>query len=80
METHSRDQYFQTNLVFVRVEDDEGSQLANLHLRVTIELDEDDGSGWCEFITTGGAAVAGAIDRSVVGGVFSLLSLGCSAI
>lgn len=79
METHSIDQYFQTNQIMVRYEDEDGGANAYLHIWVEATRHDDDNSGWCDLITTIGGAVSGAVGQGVAGGAFSLASLGCAA-
>ncbi|RSL54040.1 hypothetical protein CEP53_007545 [Fusarium sp. AF-6] len=70
------DQYTATDLIVVRVENDDGSLLADMSVSIKVDVD-DGGEGVCDTITSVGGAIAGAIN-GLAGGVFSLAALACA--
>ncbi|KAF7563256.1 hypothetical protein G7046_g871 [Stylonectria norvegica] len=70
------DQYTATNLIVVRVENQDGSELADMSVSITVDISDAD-DGLCSDLTTAGAAVAGAVS-GIAGGIFSLAGLACA--
>ncbi|KAK2599960.1 hypothetical protein QQS21_005344 [Conoideocrella luteorostrata] len=73
--TEHADQYHLTDMIVVRVEGKDGDQKADMNVHTTIEV-PDVGGGVCADITKVGGAMAGAIN-GILGGIFTLASLGC---
>ncbi|KAH7250383.1 hypothetical protein B0J15DRAFT_560845 [Fusarium solani] len=70
------DQYTATDLIVVRVENEDGGLLADMSVSIKVDVD-DGGEGVCDTITSVGGAIAGAIN-GLAGGVFSLAALACA--
>ncbi|KAM0418707.1 hypothetical protein ACHAPT_012406 [Fusarium lateritium] len=70
------DQYTATSLIVVRVENDDGSLLADMSVSVKVDVD-DAGAGVCSTLTTAGAAISGAIS-GLASGIFALAGLACA--
>ncbi|KAL2684912.1 hypothetical protein Neosp_006005 [[Neocosmospora] mangrovei] len=70
------DQYTATDLIVVRVENEDGSLLADMSVSIKVDVD-DGGEGVCDTITSVSGAIAGAIN-GLAGGIFSLAALACA--
>ncbi|KAJ4173345.1 hypothetical protein NW754_012352 [Fusarium falciforme] len=67
------DQYTATDLIVVRVENEDGGLLVDMSVSIKVDID-DGGEGVCDTIMSVGGAIAGDIN-GLAGGVFSLAAL-----
>ncbi|UPK97747.1 hypothetical protein LCI18_008682 [Fusarium solani-melongenae] len=69
------DQYTATDLIVVRVENEDGGLLVDMSVSIKVDVD-DGGEGVCDTIMSVGSAIAGAIN-GLTGGAFSPAALAC---
>ncbi|KAJ4179102.1 hypothetical protein NW755_012702 [Fusarium falciforme] len=70
------DQYTATDLIVIRVENEDGGLLVDMPVGIKVDID-DGGEGVCDTIMSVGGAIAGDIN-GLAGGVFSLAALACA--